>query len=88
MIGPNARPPEPGWRQCDRLPVVRGLSTRRAACASVRGQVVHAVGVAAASAPRSPGSAAAPGWQRPGVEVIFFDAEDRELGRQQRQAAA
>ena len=29
-----------------------------------------------------------PDGSGPGVEVIFFDAEDRELGREQRQAAS
>jgi beta-glucosidase len=50
--------------------------------------IVHAVGVRSSERTEIASSdlLQLPNGSGPGVEVIFFDAEDRELGRQQRQA--
>ena len=53
-------------------------------------EIVHAVGVRSSERTdiASKELLRLPDGSGPGVEVIFFDAEDRELGREQRQAAS
>ena len=53
-------------------------------------EIVHAIGVRSSDRTdvASKDLLQLPDGSGPGVDVVFFDAEDRELGRQQRQAAS
>ena len=82
--------PNPRRRKRDRLPALCGVARSRD-CGRLsvkRSEIVHAVGVRSSERTEIASSdlLQLPDGSGPGVEVIFFDAEDRELGRQQRQA--
>ena len=84
--------PNPGWRECDCLPVVRDLSTSRDYVQRwvMGSRSCTRLGVRSSDRTEiaSKDLLQLPDGSEPGVEVIFLDAEDRELGRQQRQAAS
>jgi beta-glucosidase len=91
VIGPNAATARTlGGGSATVFPpyVVSPLDGLRAAFSSET-RIVHAVGVRSSErieiAPKD--LLQLPDGSGPGVEVIFFDRQDRELGRQQRQAA-
>ena len=90
VIGPNAATARTlGGGSATVFPsyVVSPLDGLRAALGE-EVRIVHAVGVRSSERTEIASSdlLQLPDGSGPGVEVIFFDAEDRELGRQQRQA--
>jgi beta-glucosidase len=92
VIGPNAATARTlGGGSATVFPsyVVSPLEGLRAALGD-RVEIVHAVGVRSSDRTdvASKDLLQLPDGSGPGVDVVFFDAEDRELGRQQRQAAS